>query len=65
MIDLVVALNCSIARVFPREAKLVSERTGLSGRAKSVKRFSSWPLTPIPGQSFQFRLIISVPEWSL
>ena len=37
--DLVVARNCCLARMLPREAELVSERTGLSGRAKSVKRF--------------------------
>ena len=28
-----------MARMLPGEAELVSERTGLSGRAKSVKRF--------------------------
>ena len=28
-----------MARMFPREAELVSEWTGLSGRAKSGKRF--------------------------
>ena len=40
MSDLVVAHNCSIARMLPEEAKLVSEWTGLSGRAKSVQRFA-------------------------
>ena len=39
MSDLVFARNCSIARMLPGEAELVSERTGLPGRAKSVKRF--------------------------
>ena len=37
--DLVLARNCCLARMPPREAELVSERTGLSGSAKSVKRF--------------------------
>ena len=37
--DLVFARNCSIARMLPGEAELVSEWTGLPGRAKSVKRF--------------------------
>ncbi len=39
--DLVVARNCCMARMLPGEAELVSEWTGLSGRAKSVflKRF--------------------------
>ena len=37
--ELVVARNCCLARMLPGEAKLVSEWTGLSGRAKSVKRF--------------------------
>ena len=36
--DLVVARNCCMARMLPGEAELVSEWTGLSGRAKSVKR---------------------------
>ena len=36
--DLVFARNCSIARMLPGEAKLVSEWTGLPRRAKSVKR---------------------------
>ena len=39
MSDLVVARNCCMARMLPGEAELVSERTGLPGRAKSVKRF--------------------------
>ena len=39
MSDLVVARNCCMARMLPGEAELVSELTGLSGRAKSVKRF--------------------------
>ena len=37
--DLVFAHNCRIARMLPGETELVSEWTGLSGRAKSVKRF--------------------------
>ena len=37
--DLVFARNSSIARMLPGEAELVSEWTGLSGRAKRVKRF--------------------------
>ena len=39
--DLVIARNCCMARMLPGEAELVSEWTGLSGRAKSVKRFES------------------------
>ena len=39
MCDLVLARNCCLARQLPREAELVSELTGLLGRAKSVKRF--------------------------
>ena len=37
--DLVVARNCCMTRMLPGEAELVSEWTGLPGRAKSVKRF--------------------------
>ena len=37
--DIVVARNCCMARMFPGEAELVSEWTGLPGEAKSVKRF--------------------------
>ena len=37
--DLVVARNCCMSRMLPGEAELVSEWTGLWGRAKSVKRF--------------------------
>ena len=37
--DLVLARNCCLARMLPGEAELVSEWTGLSGMAKSVKRF--------------------------
>ena len=37
--DLVIARNCCMARMLPGEAELVSEWTGLSGRAKSVQRF--------------------------
>ena len=37
--DLVLAHNCCLARILPGEAELVSEWTGLSGRAKSVKSF--------------------------
>ena len=37
--DLVLAHNCCLAGMLPGEAELVSEWTGLSGRAKSVKRF--------------------------
>ena len=36
---LALARNCCIARMLPGEAELVSERTGLPGEAKSVKRF--------------------------
>ena len=39
MSDLVVARNCCMTRMLPGEAELVSERTGLPGRAKSVQRF--------------------------
>ena len=39
MSDLVLARNCCLARMLPGEAELVSECAGLSGRAKSVKRF--------------------------
>ena len=39
MSDLVLALNCFLARMLPGEAELVSGCTGLPGRAKSVKRF--------------------------
>ena len=39
MSDLVVAHNCCMARMLPREAELVSERTGLQGGGQSVKRF--------------------------
>ena len=39
MSDLVLARNCCLARILPGEAELVSECTGLSGKAKSVKRF--------------------------
>ena len=38
--DLVLARNCCMARMFPGEAELVSEWTGLPGSAKSVKRLS-------------------------
>ena len=38
--DLVLALNCCPARMLPGEAELVSEWTGLPGRAKSVDRFN-------------------------
>ena len=37
--DLALARNCCMARMLPGEAALVSEWTGLPGRAKSVKRF--------------------------
>ena len=37
--DLVVARNCCLTRMLPGEAELVSEWTGLPGKAKSVKRF--------------------------
>ena len=39
MSDLVLARNCCLARMLPGEAELVSEWTGLPGKAKSVKRF--------------------------
>ena len=37
--DLALARNCCLARMLPGEAELVSEWTGLTGEAKSVKRF--------------------------
>ena len=37
--DLVLARNCCLTRMLPGEAELVSEWTGLPGKAKSVKRF--------------------------
>ena len=37
--DLVLARNCCLARMLTGEAELVSEWTGLSGKAKSVKGF--------------------------
>ena len=37
--DLVVARNCCMVRTLPGEAELLSEWTGLSGRATRVKRF--------------------------
>ena len=37
--DLALARNCCLARMLPGEAELVSEWTGLSVEAKSVKRF--------------------------
>ena len=37
--DLVLARNCCMARMLHGEAELVTEWTGLPGRAKSVKRF--------------------------
>ena len=40
MSDLALARNCCLARMLPGEAELVSERTGLPGRAKSVQRLS-------------------------
>ena len=39
MSDLVFARNCCMVRMLPGEAELVSEWTGLPGKAKSVKRF--------------------------
>ena len=39
MSDLVLARNCCLARMLPREAELVSECTGLPRRAKRVKCF--------------------------
>ena len=39
MSDLVLARNCCVVRMLPREAVLVSKSTVLPGRAKSVKRF--------------------------
>ena len=38
MSDVIVARNCCMAGMLPGEAELVSEETGLSGRATSVKR---------------------------
>ena len=37
MSDLVVVRNCCMTIMLPGEAELVSERTRLPGRAKSVK----------------------------
>ena len=37
--DLVLARNCCLTRMLPGEAELVSEWTGLPGKATSVKRF--------------------------
>ncbi len=37
--DLVVVRNCCMARMVPAQADLVLERTGLSGRAKSIQHF--------------------------
>ena len=37
--DSIVPRNCCMTRMLPGEAELVSEWTGLPGRAKSVKRF--------------------------
>ena len=37
--DLVLARNCFMSRMLPGEVALVSEWTGLSGKAKHVKRF--------------------------
>ena len=37
--DLVLARNCCLARMLPREAELVSEWTGLPREANGVKRF--------------------------
>ena len=34
MSDLVLARNCCVARMLPKEAELVSERTGLPGEEK-------------------------------
>ena len=39
MSDLVLARYCCLARMLPGEAELVSECTGLSGRATRLKRF--------------------------
>ena len=39
MSDVFVARNCCMARMLPEEAELVSECTGLPGRANSVQRF--------------------------
>ena len=39
MSDLVFARDCCMVRMLPGEAELVSEWTGLPGKAKSVKRF--------------------------
>ena len=36
MSDLVFERNCTITRMLPGEAELVFERTGLSGREKSL-----------------------------
>ena len=36
MSDLFFARNCCMARMLPREVELVSELTGLPGKAKSV-----------------------------
>ena len=39
MSDLVFVRNCCMPRMLPGEAQVVSEWTGLPGRATSVKRF--------------------------
>ena len=37
--------------MLPGEAELVSERTGLSGKAKSVKRFGYCAIWAIPAET--------------
>ena len=39
MTELVIAHNCCMARMLPREAELVLEWTGLPGEAKRLQRF--------------------------
>ena len=39
MSDLDLACNCCLARLNPEKPRTMSEWTGLSGRAKNVKRF--------------------------
>ena len=44
VIDLVIARTCCTARMLPREAKLVSELTGLPGGGQKVYRALSGPM---------------------
>ena len=55
--ELVLARNCCLARMLPGEAELVSEWTGLSERAKSVKRFER-------SNGLDTALYKNIPLWS-